>query len=186
MIAAKTRSQSMKRRDLETRQTVADLKRRARRWLREWGSASDFNVTTNGRLRRSRGRVIAAVRTIELRPDVLTAGPAELLETLCHEAAHVAVLDLAPGARPHGREWRQLMIDAGFDPRHSQTVRGCITVENPRVGSTTSVWVHICPVCQMSRMAKRPVTAWRCAACIAAGLGGRLEISKQPSGRTLR
>ena len=38
---------------------------------------------------------------------------------------------------------------------------------------------HWCPVCQSSRKARRPVKAWRCAACVAAGLDGTLEIARR-------
>jgi len=37
---------------------------------------------------------------------------------------------------------------------------------------------HWCPVCQSSRVGRRPVKAWRCAACVAAGLDGKLEITR--------
>jgi hypothetical protein len=38
---------------------------------------------------------------------------------------------------------------------------------------------HWCPVCQSSRQARRPVKAWRCAACVAVGLDGTLEITRR-------
>jgi hypothetical protein len=38
---------------------------------------------------------------------------------------------------------------------------------------------HWCPVCQSSRQARRPVKAWRCAACVTAGLDGTLEITRR-------
>ena len=48
----------------------------------------------------------------------------------------------------------------------------------PRTQSSFA-YDHWCPVCQSSRQARRPVKAWRCAACVAAGLDGRLEITRR-------
>ena len=42
-----------------------------------------------------------------------------------------------------------------------------------------SRFLHRCPVCDFSRVAARPVRSWRCADCVAAGLGGNLVITEK-------
>jgi hypothetical protein len=49
----------------------------------------------------------------------------------------------------------------------------------PRPGP---VFVHRCPVCGLTRSARRPNPRWRCVACIAAGLEGRLLVTTRPGG----
>jgi predicted SprT family Zn-dependent metalloprotease len=129
---------------------------------------------------------------IELGPRAL-ANPKRLREVLTHEAAHAAIAtsDGAAGRAPHGPEWRQLMARAGYPDataahwrcRQSPPVRS--KRARPRkVGGTPTWYEHWCPVCQSSRLGRRPVKGWRCAVCAAAGLEGNLEITrrtKQPT-----
>jgi predicted SprT family Zn-dependent metalloprotease len=109
----------------------------------------------------------------------LLTGPPELLrEALCHEAAHAAVYELHGRVpRPHGREWRDLMQTAGFEPRTRMPATHSPHVSGRHTGSR-GVWNHRCPVCHMSRAAHRPVNNWRCAQCRAAGLEGTLIVTR--------
>lgn len=146
--------------------------------------ALDVEFVVNPRLRRAVARFLRKSRTIELGPRFFEESPRHE-EILCHELAHAAV-DFVYGtrAKAHGSEWRRLVEAAGyrpatqavFAPRASRVASG--TVAKTRRSSSGAVYVHRCPVCQMVRRAKRPVPQWRCAACVAAGLAGTLQITK--------
>jgi hypothetical protein len=45
---------------------------------------------------------------------------------------------------------------------------------------------HRCPVCQSVRLARRRMTAWRCAECVEAGLNGVIDIRPHPNDRAVR
>ncbi|HLE72474.1 MAG TPA: hypothetical protein VJH87_22540 [Vicinamibacteria bacterium] len=44
--------------------------------------------------------------------------------------------------------------------------------------ATRELHGHRCPVCQLFRAARRLMSRWRCAACVASGLEGRLSITR--------
>lgn len=139
-------------------------------------------------LKRTLGRVRLHPLAIQLSPTAI-ASP-QRIEVITHEAAHAA-LALAGNAnttRPHGPEWRRLMALAGFPNARVTRPRACM----PRPPKQSHArYVHRDPVCQTTRTAKRPVPAWRCAACVAAGLEGRLVIlrvavpARRPEGSTV-
>ena len=162
---------------------------------RRWGlprSALDTTLRLNPRLTRSVARYRRETGVIELGPSFLRLR-ARRKEVLCHELAHVAVDHLyGKRAQPHGGEWRRLVEMAGFTP----TVRLPVPPESPankpvaangeihvsgysrRPKTFRYLYEHRCPVCQMIRSAKRPVSRWRCAECVAAGLPGALEVTR--------
>ena len=103
--------------------------------------------------------------------------PTLLEEVLCHELAHAAVHRLhGRRAKPHGPEWKALMVKAGHEPR----VR--VLENDPRLPADFNRprprWEHRCPVCQVKQLAGRPVRQWRCLRCRKAGRSGKLEIRK--------
>jgi predicted SprT family Zn-dependent metalloprotease len=132
---------------------------------------ADLPVALNPRLSRTLGRLVGRPWRIELGPKAL-ASDERLREVVTHEAAHAALArrDGATPQAPHGREWRQLMALAGYPGRP------------PEPTAPATLYDHWCPVCQSSRTGRRPVKAWRCAACVAAGLDGRLEITRRTRG----
>ena len=165
-----------------------------------------MQVVVHPGLRRTLGRFSRHTRRIELSPAMLSG--VTLTEVLTHEAAHAALATAtATPVRPHGPQWRQLMTQAGIaDARATRWCRrakreppGAAATarrrpqQQPSVGTQRSkpkakagastLYDHWCPVCQASRPAKKPVPAWRCAACVAAGLQGRLEITPRASKR---
>ncbi|NLF68864.1 MAG: SprT family zinc-dependent metalloprotease [Candidatus Anammoximicrobium sp.] len=156
-------------------------------WMRRWrtsGLAKRLVIEFSPRLRQSLARSLPSRRLIRLNPVLQRPQNAALLpEVLCHEAAHVAVFELyGPRCRPHGPEWSRLVTMAGFTP----TLHLAIDGEPPRAdarSSPASRYEHRCPVCQMVRSARRPVPAWRCADCVAAGLDGHLLITRRPATR---
>lgn len=121
---------------------------------------------------RSLGRAFPQRKLIRLRHD-LRVQPRDILRhVLVHELAHLVAWDTCgPAIRPHGPEWRALMHQAGLKPSVTLEVQA-LQSESFRVKR----YRHRCPVCQVSRVAYRNMRRWRCAACLEAGLSGRLEI----------
>jgi len=165
-----------------------------KQWARLWRSRALVSVecVANARLSVSLGRCRPAAGAIELNRRLLTDAWRLRREVLCHEAAHLAVRELHGfAAKPHGPEWRKLMTLAGFEPRMAIPVapRGPAGLLNSASGSAESAravrvhsYEHRCPVCQFTRMARRPVGRWRCASCVDAGLEGVLLITRVRKG----
>ena len=110
-----------------------------------------------------------------------------LLETVCHEFAHVAAWREAMFAkrsiRPHGVEWQRLISLAGYPAHASTSCRASIrtseqTTQSERQRRTNQFVHHACPVCHTSRLARKTVLQWRCASCVDAGLPGVLTITR--------
>jgi len=150
--------------------------------------ALDVEFVVNPRLRRAVARFLRKTRVIELGPRFVELASRHE-EILCHELAHVAV-DFVHGtrAKAHGPEWQRLVEAAGYQPEAqtafaplgSRVAPGKVT--KTRRSSPGAVYVHRCLVCQMVRRAKRPVPQWRCAACVMAGMPGRLQIRRTAVG----
>lgn len=162
-----------------------DLTQLVRSWGLRWGVPGlelRVRVQWSRRLRTSLGRAFPARHLVRLDQALASATPTLLVQTLCHEVAHVAVAELFPaGAKPHGAEWAALMKSAGFEPQvRTPNVAGtAILGQSP---SARRLYLHRCPVCQSRRLGRRPVHAWRCAACAAVGLPGQLEILRWHEG----
>ena len=167
---------------------------RLRQWARLWRCRplASVKCAVNGRLSVSLGRCRPAARAIELNQRLLSHAWRLRREVLCHEAAHFVVRELhGRAAKPHGPEWRELVTLAGFDPTvaislsppgpASPSDSGSDPARRTRVVSGYR-YEHRCPVCQFTRMARRPVGRWRCAACVGAGLDGVLLIRRLPEG----
>lgn len=156
-----------------------------KRWFSKWGLAGfeqHISVSFSTRLSRALGRCYARRRQIVVTERLKEMPPSLFEEVLCHEAAHLAVIELfGEECQPHGPEWAQLMRLAGFEPRRR------LVLDDAGNPSSTSlprnVYVHFCPLCQSKRIGRRPVRTWRCPDCSALGLDGELEIVKRPEGR---
>jgi predicted SprT family Zn-dependent metalloprotease len=149
-------------------------------WCEKWGVPdlpTRLRVTSCSRFRSSLGRCNPVTGEVRI-ASFLLAAPSDILhETICHEVAHAAVFALhGRHARPHGREWRALMLAAGFKPRARLSMDDLNRLP-AAVQRTRGMWEHRCPVCQMRRLAGRPMRQWRCTACYEGGLDGRLRIS---------
>ena len=172
-------------RPIDTGRVKGILRQLGRLW--ESPGLADLSVELNPRLSRTLGRLVRRPWRIELGPRAL-ASEKPLREVLTHEAAHAALAkrDGATAQAPHGPEWQQLMALAGYPE-----ARGCHRPNGhslrpgtpPKPNSPPPLYDHWCPVCQSSRTGRRPVKAWRCAACVAADLDGKLEITRRPRGR---
>jgi hypothetical protein len=148
-----------------------------------------LSVAVNPRLSRTLGRLVGRTSRMELGPRAL-ASEKRLREVLTHEAAHAALARKDDAARqaPHGVEWRELMALAGYPEARGAHWRcrrlgGQSRPGKPATPKAPPLYDHWCPICQSSRVGRRPVKAWRCAACVAAGLDGKLEITRSPRGR---
>jgi len=146
--------------------------------------ADRVDIQFSRRLRSSLGRCVPSRGIVRLNQRLLAAQPALVEEVLCHELAHMVVFDRhGRGCRPHGQEWAALMRTAGFEPR----VRARLSRDFQAVVQTGRaarlLYEHRCPVCQATRLARRAVPQWRCAACVAAGLEGKLVIAKRTGRR---
>ena len=131
------------------------LLEKARRWEEVWGLPGLMDSVTvefSTRMRVSLGICRPVQGRIRL-ASCLRNGNAHLLEeTLCHELAHVAVHRLCGRrAKPHGPEWKSLLVKAGHEPRvqvleNDPRLPASFTKPRPR-------WEHRCPVCQTWRVA---------------------------------
>jgi hypothetical protein len=101
------------------------------------------------------------------------SGPAGLLAFADMTGAAAKDLQQLSPATPkaRGAHWRCRRLGGQTGP------------ERPaRPKAKPPLYDHWCPVCQSSRTGRRPVKAWRCAACVAAGLDGKLEITRRARG----
>lgn len=156
------------------------LRRKVGAWVILWGVPDLKRFVTfsfSGSLRGTLARCRPAEGRIVLRECLSGSLRQQLEEALCHELAHVAVYRLyGRRVRPHGLEWQALMRLAGFEPR----TRVFQTTLNSKSSIDTlprRIFEHRCPVCQAVRAARRPITNWRCAQCMDAGLDGTLAIT---------
>mgnify|MGYP001825526761 CR=1 FL=1 len=160
----------------------APLLKKARHWEEAWGLpglVDSVTVEFSTRMRVSLGLCRPVQGRIRLAAGLRKGNASLLEEVFCHELAHVAVHRLyGRRAKPHGPEWKSLMVKAGHEPR----VR--VLENDPRLPAAFPKprprWEHRCPVCQTWHVAGRPVRQWRCARCRDAGLPGKLVITKLP------
>ncbi len=135
------------------------------------------DISFNRRLRSQWGQTTPTTGKITLHADLENAPRALLREVLCHEAAHVAVYWLhGTSVRPHGDEWANLVRRAGYIPLTKLPAK----MDKPlsQVHNTARRYEHLCPVCQVVRIAGRPMRRWRCQTCIDSDLPGNLEIQR--------
>jgi predicted SprT family Zn-dependent metalloprotease len=157
--------------------------RSMRKWAELWGLPGldeGVRVRFSSRLTHSAGRCRPQSGEIVLHLALRHASSQQHAAVLCHEFAHIAAYQLHGRAvQAHGEEWRALVAAAGYAaatrislatlaPRHRFA---------PRPNGRLQV-VHMCPVCQTTRLARRAVPAWRCAECVRSGLEGRLVITR--------
>jgi predicted SprT family Zn-dependent metalloprotease len=148
------------------------------RWAASWSLPAlgrDLTLRVNLRLRTSIARYRHDASCIEVGPRFL-ADRRIRREAIAHELAHAAVAKQKNRRyRPHGPEWCSLLRQAGFSSRAV-----ICSASNETTGAKTGRsgrFVHRCPVCQMTRTARRPIAAWRCRQCVESGLSGRLDIT---------
>ena len=167
-----------------THKGLSGLQKHIASWLALWGAPSlreRLTVEWSSRLSRSLGRAYPGRCLIRLSPALRALPRARLVETLCHELAHVAApVIFGRRCRPHGTEWESLVRTAGFEPsvRLNPGRRGRRARNSSAPASRASLvrYLHACEVCHSRRLARRPVHRWRCAPCVNDGLEGRLRV----------
>jgi SprT protein len=101
--------------------TSSDLQVRVDRWYRLWcvpESDATVEIEFSSRITRSLGRCFPDRNLIRLAASLAQAQPEFVHEVLAHEAAHLAAYRLYGRAiKPHGPEWKQLMLKAGYATR---------------------------------------------------------------------
>jgi predicted SprT family Zn-dependent metalloprotease len=141
-----------------------------------WGDAvlRDVTISFSKRMRRSAGRALPATAVVRLHAALADDYSHLLREVVLHELAHVVVYArYGRRARPHGNEWKALMVEAALQPRT------CLPAGSlPAPPRRKSTWIHRCPACDAQRSAGRPVRNWRCARCLKNGGTGELSIEK--------
>lgn len=147
------------------------------------GLEAILDIRVSQRMRTSLGRCRASSGEIRIASFLLEAPESLVREVVGHEVAHAAAVELhGSGVRPHGPEWKALMSAAGLEPRVRLPAVDLGRLP-ARARRARVVWEHRCPVCQMQRLAGRPVRQWRCAACREAGLNGALVITRTTAER---
>ena len=132
------------------------------------------------RLFKAWARVNLDTRAITLASS-LKEDPARLEQVLCHELAHIVAYSLVGRSeRPHGPTWQRLVTKAGYTPvvRLPESTANKCGLYRQSHGPAPR-FLHGCPVCDFSRVARRPMKSWRCADCVAAGLDGLLIVTPQ-------
>lgn len=163
---------------------IEGLRRALVEWADLWGVpklAERTSLRVSSRFRRSLGSYHAQRSEIAL-AEWLLDGPSKLIaEVLCHEAAHAAVRTVyGSRVRPHGPEWRDLMVKAGM-PARARIPAAELPLPQQAALNRSRVWEHRCPVCQATRLARTRVTRWRCRPCQEAGRTGELLIERVAS-----
>jgi predicted SprT family Zn-dependent metalloprotease len=142
-----------------------------------YGSQARVTVDFNPRLRTKIARFLPDQDRIEVGPRFVELRRRRG-EILVHELAHAAVRSLhGAQAKPHGKEWQSLMRQAGLEPKSVLRVSLSASARVPTV--FTERYVHTCPVCQIQITARKPNRAWKCRACVGAGLEGDLVIHRK-------
>jgi len=163
---------------------LSGLRDRVSAWSSIWqvpDLTRGLEIQISSRLRRSLGRCDPRRGIVRLNPALLEAPQPLLVETLCHEVAHVAAFRIhGANIRPHGPEWAALMTAAGFAPRARVLERTMPKVVRQR-SRPRKLYLHRCRACRARRIARRPVRRWLCRRCVEAGLPGRLEIVSIPN-----
>jgi predicted SprT family Zn-dependent metalloprotease len=158
-----------------------------KKWTRVWGVAGlerAVDISFSTRLKHALGRCTPATGRIVLTDSLRTGTTARLADALCHELAHVAAFMLHGGpVQAHGAEWAHLVDAAGMKPRSHRVLRRDVVSDKAPSRRRGLVYEHRCPVCQTMRLARRRVTRWRCAECVAAGLSGEMIIARKVPGQ---
>jgi SprT protein len=158
----------------QEKQLATRIQEKSTEYFLLWGVpdlVNSIDTQFSNRLRKALGRTRVDTRRVRLNSLLMNANNNLLDEVLCHELAHIVVYTrFGEKAKPHGPEWAALMHQAGYRPR----VR--MNIDDEMLPISINKYEHLCPVCQLIRYARRPMSRWRCVRCIDAGLDGKLQI----------
>ena len=115
--------------------SLPDIRRLLDGWCCLWDAndlAAEIRVEISTRMTRSLGRCYPDRKLIRIATFVVEESEELFQEVLCHEAAHLAAYQLhGKSIRPHGREWKALMLMAGYEPH--VRYKGAILQPQPAV-----------------------------------------------------
>jgi len=123
--------------------------------------ARRVTIGYNPRLRTTLGRAMLEDNRVELNVHLLRAHPEELLVTLVHELAHLAVRMRYGNVPPHGREFKTLMGAAGI----SAAATHKLDTEKLGLRRRRYSYLHRCSDCGMMFIAGKPRRNCYCKAC---------------------
>lgn len=135
------------------------------------------------RMRTSLGRCYPSRRLIRLNADLAKPNLREILsEVVAHEAAHVVAYDRhGPNAGPHGREWAELVLAAGYPARTAIDMPRGWRGGRRRSEPPPPRWIHSCSACgsTLSSLKKRP--DWECPDCRDLAAFPPVDVLRQPT-----
>jgi predicted SprT family Zn-dependent metalloprotease len=131
--------------------------------LWELPALADVRVGYNPRLRTTLGRAVYGDDRVELNVHLLREHPDQLIPTLVHELAHLAVRRrYGESAAPHGRAFRKLVAATGLPP---ETTHNLPAARRLRRRRRRYVYLHVCDGCGYSfvgRSVRRDSYCTRC------------------------
>jgi predicted SprT family Zn-dependent metalloprotease len=114
--------------------------------------AGRVTIVYNQRLRTTLGRAMLDFNRVELNTRLLRAYPDELLATLVHELAHLAVRIRYRNAQPHGREFKALMRSVNL----SAATTHHLDTERLNLRRRRYAYLHRCSDCGVMFIAGKP------------------------------
>jgi SprT protein len=151
--------------------------------ISEWGSVWGIpdlpkivTINFSNRLKKSLGRVRPVSGVVTLNAKLSSLHSSVILEVLCHEIAHVVAYILhGSHAKPHGPEWRALVLAAGYKP--STTMKARWLPDPGKVDAHLGMKKHYrCSVCQADYFVRRRSSHLYCESCLQNGVTVRLQF----------
>ena len=139
--------------------------------------ADKVRIAYNPRLRTTLGRAVLDQNLVELNTRLLAEHPDQLVETLVHELAHVAVYIRYGSVPPHGRHFRTMVRSVGMSPGATHNLP-VAHLQRKRY-----LYLHRCSDCGYSFIAR---SVRRNVYCLACGPEMTWDIFRAPQTRAGR
>lgn len=136
-------------------------------------------ISYNPRMRTTLGRAFLSEGIVELNTRLLQKHPSELVPTLAHELAHVAVHLRYGTVAPHGQEFRTLMHALSLSDKATHD----LPVARMRQRRRTYLYVHRCSDCGSTFVARKVRRDCYCRACGPEMNWTVLRVPNTPEGR---
>jgi predicted SprT family Zn-dependent metalloprotease len=155
------------------------LNRLSKKWKLPNLYWSDLQLEWSPRLKKSLGIAYPGKRLARFNCLLKLDEYSYLLdEVVCHELAHLVAYDHEKKyLANHNSVWKELMTEAGFEPRLGLSIDDLrpVSMKQNRV-----LYAHTCPVCHASRASLKPNPSWICIGCRNVGFDGKLNIVSRP------
>ena len=123
--------------------------------------ARSVRIVYNPRLRSTAGRALLKDGVVELNVRLLRDHPDQLVPTLAHELAHIAVYRRRSGDRPHGRRFAELMTALGLSPEATHHLPVAHLTHRRR----RYLYLHRCSGCGRSFITRNVRRGYYCTVC---------------------